>query len=108
MDSLNAVPSLNDAAIKDLKKAFHAGQTLIAAEDQAWWDSLDDETRATALRQVAKLMHKAEVEDRGSYRWAMYDIFNVSYGDGLNHYMTLHNLIARALDGENRERLMGS
>jgi hypothetical protein len=32
----------------------------------------------------------------------MYDVFNIDYGDGLNHYMHLHNLISRGIDEEQR------
>lgn len=70
------------------------------AEDQAWWDSLDSVGRAQALRQVSKLIYQAEVEDRGSYRHAMYDIFQVDYCDGISHYIALHNLLSKALDNQ--------
>jgi hypothetical protein len=30
----------------------------------------------------------------------MYDVFNIDYGDGLKHYMQIHNLISHAVDGE--------
>jgi hypothetical protein len=30
----------------------------------------------------------------------MYDIFNLDYGDGLSHYMMLHNLIHQGLEAE--------
>jgi hypothetical protein len=56
--------------------------------------------RAQAFRQVCKLIYKADVTDKGSYRYAMYDVFNIDYGDGLKHYMQIHNLITHAVDGE--------
>jgi len=58
------------------------------------------EERAQAFRQICKLIYKADVTDKGSYRYAMYDVFNIDYGDGLKHYMQLHNLISRAVDDE--------
>lgn len=87
-------------AIK-LRKAFHAFQEQEEAEDQAWWDSLDYKSKAQSFRQICKLMHQSDVIDRGSYRWAMYDVFDLDYGDGLNHYMELHNIISRGLDSQN-------
>ncbi len=89
---------LNSAEIKQLRESFENYQKQQDAEDDAWWDSLDYEDRARAFRQVCKLMHKAEVQDRGSYRWAIYDVFGLEYGDGLDHFMTLHNLIGKGLD----------
>jgi hypothetical protein len=89
---------LDSEEIKELRQSFQAFQKQQQAEDDAWWDSLDHEDKARAFRQICKLMHKAEVEDRGTYRWAIYDIFGLDYGDGLDHYMTLHNLIGKGLD----------
>jgi hypothetical protein len=91
---------LNSPELEELRKSFAAFQKREQAEDQAWWDSLDYEQRAQAFRQVCKLMYKAEIVDRGTYRWAVYDIFGLEYGDGLDHYMTLHNLIGKGLDTE--------
>lgn len=65
--------------------------------DQAWWDGLNEESRAQCFRQIIRLMHKAEVENRSTYREAMYGVFNLDYGDGLPYYMSLHNLIGQAL-----------
>ena len=85
-----------------LRKAWSESETLLHAKDQAWWDSLTMEERARAFRKVIGLMYKAEVEKRGSYRFAMYDIFNVDYMDGmLCNYMELHNLIYQALEAQN-------
>jgi hypothetical protein len=81
-----------------LREAWKAGEERMKAEDQAWWDSLSMEERARAFRQVVSLIYKSEVKERGSYRYAMYDVFNVDYVDGLScHYMELHNLIAQGL-----------
>jgi hypothetical protein len=84
-----------------LREAWAISEQRTKAEDQAWWDSLSMEERARAFRQVVSLIYKSEVEDRGSYRHAMYDIFNVDYVDGLScHYMELHNLIYQALEAQ--------
>lgn len=88
--------------MKALRDAWQASELREQAEDQAWWDSLNGEERARALRQVAKLMHKAEIKDRGSYRHAMYSVFGIDYCDGLAHYMELHNAIYRGLEADKR------
>lgn len=84
--------------LKKFREIYRASELRQAGEDQAWWDSLTMEERSQAFRQVVRLMHKAEVEKRGSYRYAMYDIFNVDYADGIPHYMELHNLIFKGLE----------
>ena len=91
---------LNSPELKELRQAWSAAEKQQNAEDDAWWDSLDYNGKSQAFRQIVKLMHKAEVLDKGSYRYAMYDIFNLDYGDGLSHYMMLHNLIHQGLEAE--------
>ena len=93
---------LNSPEIKTLRKAWSAAEKLQNAEDDAWWDSLDHDGKSKAFRQITKLMHKAEVLERGSYRYAIYDVFGLDYGDGLTHYMQLHNLIGQGIEAEQK------
>lgn len=93
---------LDSAEMKAFRDAWQAEETKTQAEDQAWWDSLVSEERARCFRQMAKLMHKAEIEHKGSYRYAMYEIFGIDYCDGLTHYMELHNAIYRGLEADRR------
>ena len=91
---------LNSKELRELREAWASMQERLEAEDQAWWDSLSLDERSRAFRQIMKLMYIAEVRDRGSYRYAIYDIFDVDYCDGLDHYMDLHNFICQALSVE--------
>jgi len=91
---------LDSPEMEAFRDAWHHADLVQGAEDQAWWDSLTMDERAQAFRQICKLIYKADVKDKGSYRYAMYDIFNIDYGDGLKHYMQIHNLISHAVDGE--------
>lgn len=89
---------LDSPEMEAFRDAWRHADLIQSAEDDAWWDSLTMQQRAQAFRQICKLIYKADVKDRGSYRYAMYDIFNIDYGDGLKHYMQLHNLLSRAVD----------
>lgn len=91
---------LDSPEMEAFRDAWRHADLVQGAEDQAWWDSLAMDERARAFRQVCKLIYKADVTDKGSYRYAMYDIFNIDYGDGLKHYMQIHNLISHAVDDE--------
>ena len=93
---------LNSPELKALRKAWQKAEKLQNANDDAWWDSLDCDGKSQAFRQITKLMHKAEVLDRGSYRYAIYDVFGLDYGDGLTHYMQLHNLIGQGIENEQK------
>lgn len=89
---------LNSPKMENLRHAWQQSEMITKAEDQAWWDSLSMEERARAFRQTMRLMFKAEVEDRGTYRHAIYSVFNVDYMDGMScNYMALHNLIYQGL-----------
>jgi hypothetical protein len=93
---------LNSPELKALRKAWHEAEKLQNAEDDAWWDSLNRDGKSQAFRQITKLMHKAEVLDKGSYRYAIYDVFGLDYGDGLTHYMQLHNFIGQGIEAEKK------
>lgn len=93
---------MNSPELKALRGIWDETEKRRNAEDDAWWDSLDYDGKSQAFRQIIKLMYKAEVMDRGSYRYALYDIFGLDYGDGLTYYMQLHNLICQGLAAEEK------
>ena len=68
-----------------------------AVEMDQWWDSLSQEDQMRAFYSVVKRLVKGEIEDRGSYRYILYDVFGFdaeSYMLGMNcGFMTLHNSI---------------
>ena len=91
---------LNSPGLKALRGAWCEAEKRQKAEDDAWWDSLDYDGKSQAFRQIVKLMYRAEVIERGSYRHALYEVFGLEYGDGLSYYMQLHNLIGQGLAAE--------
>lgn len=76
-------------------------------ESNAFWDSLTEEQRLLAFYAVVSRIYKADVEDRGTYRWALYDVFGFgmeSYGIGMDcGYLDIHNLIYGGLAAKTRE-----
>ena len=62
-----------------------------------WWDSLSQEEQMKAFYSVVKRICKGELDDKGSYRYVLYDVFGFgpeSYGMGMNcGYMELHNCL---------------
>ena len=101
-DENNCHQWLYSPELKALRQAWSENEKRRNAEDDAWWDSLDCDGKSQAFRQITKLMHKAEVLDKGSYRYAMYDVFGLDYGDGLTCYMQLHNFIHQGLAAEQK------
>jgi hypothetical protein len=71
------------------------------AENDDWWNGLTESEREDAFYAVCKRIHKAELKDHGTYRWALYDVFGFDmnmYGRGMDcGFMAIHNAI---YDGE--------
>jgi hypothetical protein len=87
--------------LSKLSQEMEKSRLKYEAENNAWWDGLTEEEREDAFYAVCKRIHKAELEQRGSYRYALYDVFGFDmgmYGRGMDcGYMAIHNAI---FDGE--------
>lgn len=72
----------------------------------SWWDNLTDQEREWAFYSVCKRIHKADIQDNGTYRYALYNVFGFDpgmYAAGMDcGYMALHNAI---FDGEELQRM---
>lgn len=73
----------------------------------SFWDGLSYDDKLRAFYAVTKRIYKAEVEDRGSYRYALYDVFNFgadAYLVGMDcRYLDLHNLLFEAVSKQKGE-----
>ncbi len=71
-----------------------------------FWNGLTNEQKLMAFYSVCQKIHKADVVDQGSYRWALYDVFGFgmeSYGAGMDcGYMEIHNLIGAGIDADKK------
>lgn len=69
-----------------------------------YWNNLTEEEREMSFYSVLKRLYKSEVEDNGTYRWALYDVFGFGpnmYTDGMDcGFMTLHNMLFDAKELE--------
>ena len=78
------------------------------ADNDAWWNGLSEKEREDAFYAVCKRIHKAELKDKGTYRYALYDVFGFDpgmYKAGMDcGYMALHNAIG---DGEDYQAMRG-
>jgi hypothetical protein len=83
--------------LDELREEMQRAYEEYESKNDAWWNGLTEEEREDAFYAVIKRMHKAEVVDHGTYRWALYDVFGFDpgmYGRGMDcGYMTLHNMI---------------
>ena len=105
---------MNEEREKALQELSELGQEmekvarLYEADNDAWWDGLSEKEREDAFYAVVKRIHKAELQDKGTYRWALYDVFGFDggmYTKGLDcGFMALHNAI---FDGNEQEAMRG-
>lgn len=82
---------------QELSKAMQEAQEIYEQEAEDFWNNLSYEDKLRAFYAVSKRIHKGDVEDKGSYRYVLYEIFGFemeSYGIGMDcGYMDIHNSI---------------
>ena len=94
--------------LSDLGQEMEKHREAYEADNDAWWNNLTETEREDAFYAVVKRMHKAELQDKGSYRHALYGVFGFDpgmYSRGLDcGFMALHNAI---FDGEELVSMKG-
>lgn len=92
--------------LSDIGQEMEKQRILYESALDDWWNNLTQEEREDAFYAVVKRIHKAELEDKGSYRYALYDVFGFDasmYGRGMDcGYMALHNAI---YEGKSKDEL---
>jgi hypothetical protein len=95
-------------ALAELGEEMERARKIYEHDNDTWWNGLSEKEREDAFYAVIKRMYRAEVKDRGTYRWALYDVFGFDmgmYGRGMDcGYMALHNII---FDGLDLEKMQG-
>ena len=83
--------------ISKLSQLMEESRIQYEAENDAWWNGLTEQERQDAFYAVCKRIHQAELIDKGSYRYALYDVFGFDegmYRKGMYcGYMNIHNAI---------------
>ena len=86
--------------LADVEEAFREKQ-------EKFWDSLSPEQQLQAFCAVARRIYKGEIEDRGTFRYVLYDVFGFgpdSYVPAqLAGYFAIHNSI---YDADHDSRLL--
>ena len=94
--------------LSDIGQEMEKSRILHERAVDYWWDDLSEEERENAFYAVCKRIHKAELQDKGTYRYALYDVFGFDggmYMDGMDcGFMALHNAIG---DGEDYQAMRG-
>jgi hypothetical protein len=80
-----------------LSQEMEKNRKIYEHDNDAWWNGLSEKEREDAFYAVVKRIHKAEIKDQGSYRYALYDVFGFNEGmyiKGMDcGFMDIHNSI---------------
>lgn len=83
--------------LHELGKVFQEAMQLIESDQEEYWNSLSKEQQLKAFCAVVRRIHKGELEDRGTYRYILYQVFGFgpeSYAQAqLAGFLALHNSI---------------
>ena len=95
-------------ALSDLGQEMEKSRKQYEEENDAWWNGLSEQEREDDFFAVVKRIHKADLQDGGSYRYALYNVFGFDpgmYMKGMDcGYMAIHNAIG---DGEDYQAMRG-
>ena len=91
----------------ELTNSFRLWELELEEDHSKFWNSLNKDDQLRAFCSVMRLLHKAELEEHGSYRYTLYDVFGFgpeSYvAAQLSGFMAIHNAI---WDGERLHSLI--
>lgn len=92
-------------ALAEMGQEFTKAMKAIEADQEAYWNSLTKDQQLDLFCCVVRRIHKAEIQDKGTYRYALYSIFGFdesSYTLALDAgYMDIHNSIFTSDDADN-------
>ena len=75
--------AVNAAALDDLAETFNDHINRLKNKQEEYWNSLTKEQQLDAFCAVVRRICQGELDDKGTYRYVLYDIFKFgpeSYG----------------------------
>lgn len=82
-------------ALEDLRKFQEQAQEIYNEAADQFWNSLSKENQLQCFYSVVKRIYKAEIEQKSSYRYVLYDVFGFgpeAYSVGMScGYHAIHN-----------------
>lgn len=84
--------------MNEILKSFNQVMKHLEDDQEKFWNSLSKEDQLKAFCAVSRRICKGEIENRGSYRYVLYQVFGFgseSYVQAqMAGYLSIHNLIA--------------
>ena len=84
-------------ALDEISKIFNEAMAEVEKESEDYWNSLSKEDQLKAFCAISRRIYKGEIEERGSYRYVLYDVFGFgpeAYAQAqMSGYLEIHNSI---------------
>jgi hypothetical protein len=91
-----------DKALEDFETEFNQRMQEIEKESERYWNSLSKEDQLKAFCAISRRIHKGELEDRGTYRYVLYQVFGFgpeAYASAqMSGYLEIHNALFESKD----------
>lgn len=85
------------AKLAEASVAFNEAMKEIEADEESYWNSLSKEDQLKCFCAVIRRIYKGELEDRGSYRYVLYNTFGFGpeayVSAQVAGYLTIHNIL---------------
>lgn len=93
---------------EELHNTFQRWEVELEEDHDKFWNSLSTDDQLKAFCSVMRRLYKAEIQERGSYRYTLYEVFGFgseSYVQAqISGFLAIHNAI---WDGERLGDLLG-
>ena len=92
---------------EELSNSFQRWEQELEEDHDKFWNGLSKDDQLKAFCSVMRRLHKAEIEEHGTYRYTLYDVFGFgheSYVEAqVSGFLAIHNAI---WDGERLSKLI--
>ena len=86
-----------DLILNEFANEFTKRMEEIEKDSESYWNSLSKDEQLKAFCAVVRRIHKGDLEDRGSYRYVLYQVFGFgpeAYAPAqMSGYLTIHNAL---------------
>ena len=88
---------MSNSDLESIAQAFREAADAYKKESEEYWDSLSKDDQLKVFCAVTRRICKGELDDEGTYRWVLYDVFGFgpeAYVPAqMAGYLELHNSI---------------
>ena len=85
------------AELAETSNLFMQAMDAIKQDEENYWESLTKEQQLCCFNAVIRRIHKGDVEEMGTYRYVLYNVFGFgpeAYGRAqMAGYLDIHNMI---------------